>query len=138
MAGNGGDTTAATRVAAALGVLFFAAVVGATTVAPPPAAVTPNAATTSPGAATTSPETSRYFNPYPPLVTRAKPPSNPTDPPGSWELYPSPTLVNLHAVDFIDANEGWAVGYGVILKYKPNITVAPSSLGRIKAAYHDR
>ena len=40
---------------------------------------------------------------------------------------------------FIDAITGWAVGNtGLILKYKPNITVAPSSLGRIKAGYHDR
>jgi len=104
-------------VAAALGVLFFsAAPYAATTVAPPTTAVTPGAPTTSPGS-------SGYVNPYTPAAAgAAKAPSNPTDPPGSWEVYPSPTTANLYAVSFVDANDGWAVGYGtpggVILHYQ--------------------
>jgi len=111
MTGNGGDTAAATRIAAVLGVLFSAAAAAATTAAPP-AAVTPGAPTTSPGA-------SGYVNPYtPPAGAAAKSPSNATDPPGSWELYPSPTTRTLFAADFVNTNDGWAVGDGIILRYQ--------------------
>jgi hypothetical protein len=64
------------------------------------------------GPATATPFTApRYFNPYTP------PKDNPTNPPGTWEVYPSPTNKHLTAVDFIDVNNGWAVGAGVALRY---------------------
>jgi len=63
-------------------------------------------------AATTPFTAPRYFNPTPPRQ------DNPTNPPGTWEVYPSPTANDLHAVDFIDANNGWANGPGVMLRYR--------------------
>jgi len=65
------------------------------------------------GPATTSPFTApRYFNPYTPRQ------DNPTNPPGTWEVYPSPTGNDLYCVDFVDANNGWAGGRSVALRYR--------------------
>jgi len=68
------------------------------------------------GPAATTPFTApRYFNPYTP------PRDNRTNPPGTWEVYPSPTRITLFDVCFVSRNEGWAVGCsghnGVILRY---------------------
>jgi len=64
------------------------------------------------GPATATPFTApRYFNPYTPRH------DNPTNPPGTWEVYPSPTNKSLRAVDFVDENNGYAVGASVALKY---------------------
>ncbi len=54
----------------------------------------------------------RYFNPVPPRH------DNPTDSPGAWEVYPSPTTRDLYCVDFVDANNGWAGGRSVALRYR--------------------
>jgi hypothetical protein len=94
----------------AAGALCFATT--ATDVAPTPEP--PTIADPAPtGPATTTPFTApRYFNPIPPRQ------DNPTNPPGTWEVYPSPTTKHLYCVDFIDANNGWAGGAGVALRYR--------------------
>jgi hypothetical protein len=66
-----------------------------------------------PGPATAMPFMApRYFNPTPPRE------DNPTNPPGTWEVYPSPTTQPLTCVDFVDANNGWAGGRSVALRYR--------------------
>jgi hypothetical protein len=42
----------------------------------------------------------------------------PCNPPGTWEVSASPTTKNLHCVDFVDINNGWACGPGVMLRYR--------------------
>ena len=94
----------------AAGALCFASTAADVTTTPEPVTVAEPAPA---GPATTSPFTaSRYFNPY---TARQ---DNPTNPPGTWEVYPSPTTKHLTAVDFIDVNNGWAVGDGVALRYR--------------------
>jgi hypothetical protein len=57
----------------------------------------------------------RYFNPYTPRR------DNPTNPPGTWEVYPSPTSNDLYYIDFVDANNGWACGRSVMLRYRNGV-----------------
>ncbi len=107
----GTDNVIMTALAASLaaGALCFASKADVTTTAEPPAFAEPAPA----GPATATPFTApRYFNPYTP------PQDNPTNPPGTWEIYPSPTSKDLKAVDFVDANNGWANGAGVMLRYR--------------------
>jgi hypothetical protein len=79
------------------------------------------------GPATTSPFTApRYFNPYTPRQ------DNPTNPPGTWEVYPSPTGNDLYCVDFVDANNGWAGGRSVALRYRNGTwSVIPGHSGHV-------
>lgn len=53
----------------------------------------------------------RNFDPYTPSQ------DNPTNPPGTWAVYPSPTSSHLFCVDFLDENSGWAGGRSVALRY---------------------
>jgi hypothetical protein len=78
--------------------------------ASPTTAAEPTAGAAAPHAATPSAEPYRWQPRYP----REDLPCNP---PGTWEVYPSPTTKHLTAVDFIDVNNGWAVGDGVALRY---------------------
>ena len=96
--------------AAALGVFALTAHADAGDASPTTTAQ-PAAGAAAPHAVTPSAEPYRYQPRYP----REDLPCNP---PGKWEVYPSPTTKDLHAVDFIDANNGWAVGRGVILRYR--------------------
>jgi hypothetical protein len=94
----------------AAGAFCFASTAANVTSTPEPATVAEPAPA---GPATATPFTApRYFNPY----TRDE--DNPTDSPGTWEVYPSPTNKHLNRIDFVDANDGWAVGDGVILHYE--------------------
>jgi hypothetical protein len=94
----------------AAGAFCFAATAADIALTPEPAAIAEPAPARP---ATATPFTApRYFNPYTPRR------DNPTNPPGTWEVYPSPTTKDLYAVDFIDANNGWAVGRGVALRYR--------------------
>jgi len=94
----------------AAGALCFAATAADIALTPEPAAIAEPAPA---GPTATSPFTGpRYFNPTLPRE------DNPTNPPGTWEVYPSPTNKHLTAVDFIDVNNGWAVGDGVALRYR--------------------
>jgi hypothetical protein len=68
----------------------------------------------------------RYFNPYTPRQ------DNPTNPPGTWEVYPSPTGNDLYCVDFVDANNGWAGGRSVALRYRNGTwSVIPGHSGHV-------
>jgi hypothetical protein len=96
-------------VMAAAGVFGFSAYAGGFAVAEP-AEPTPAPAPTGP----TTPmhyTAPRYFNPTPPRE------DNPTSPPGTWEVYPSPTTRHLYCVDFIDESNGWGGGGSVALRY---------------------
>ncbi len=79
------------------------------------------------GPTTSAPyDTPRYFNPYTPRQ------DNPTNPPGTWEVYPSPTSNNLYCVDFVDANNGWAGGRSVALRYQNGTwSVIPGHSGHV-------
>jgi len=94
----------------AAGAFCFAATAADLTPKPQP---TTTAEPTPAGPTTAAPyNPPRYFNPYTPRR------DNPTNPPGTWEVYPSPTANNLYCVDFVDPNNGWAVGAGVALRYR--------------------
>ena len=68
----------------------------------------------------------RYFNPTPPRQ------DNPTDSPGAWEVYTSPTTRDLYCVDFVDANNGWAGGRSVALRYRNGTwSVIPGHSGHV-------
>ena len=68
----------------------------------------------------------RYFYPYTPLR------DNPTNPPGTWEVYPSPTSNDLYCVDFVDENNGWAGGRSVALRYRNGTwSVIPGHSGHV-------
>jgi hypothetical protein len=88
-------------------------------------ATSAEAATTGPAAA--APYTApRYFNPYTPRQ------DNPTNPPGTWEVYPSPTGNDLYCVDFVDANNGWAGGRSIALRYRNGTwSVIPGHSGHV-------
>ena len=93
----------------AAGALCFAATAADIALTPEPAAIAEPAPARP---ATATPFTApRYFNPYTPRR------DNPTNPPGTWEVYPSPTTRHLYCVDFIDENNGWAGGGSVALRY---------------------
>jgi len=105
----------------AAGALCFASTASDVTPTPEPATVAERAPT---GPTTPTPFTApRYFNPYTP------PQDNPTNPPGTWEVYPSPTNKSLRAVDFVDRNNGWAAGAGVMLRYLNGSWIAESGHG---------
>ncbi|MEE9457187.1 MAG: hypothetical protein V3W11_08555, partial [bacterium] len=54
----------------------------------------------------------------------------------NWFEIGSPTTNALGGIKIIDRDNAWAVGYyGTILKYKPNVSVIETSLGKIKAKY---
>ncbi len=96
-------------VIAAAGVFGFSAYADGFTAAEPAdgaAAAPEDTAAPAPYAAP------RYFNPYTPRH------DNPTNPPGTWEVYPSPTGNDLYCVDFVDANNGWAGGRSIALRYR--------------------
>jgi len=108
----GTDNVIITALAASLaaGALCFASTAADVAYEPEPATVAePAPARPAASAPYMAP---RYFKPVPP------PKDNPTNPPGTWEVYPSPTTKDLYAVDFVDMNNGWAVGRGVALRYR--------------------
>jgi hypothetical protein len=111
-------------VMAAAGVFGFSAYAGGFAVAEP-AEPTPAPAPTGP----TTPmhyTAPRYFNPTPPRE------DNPTNPPGTWEVYPSPTGNDLYCVDFVDVNNGWAGGRSVALRYRNGTwSVIPGHSGHV-------
>ena len=53
-----------------------------------------------------------------------------------WNEVNCPTNNGLAGVKIINRDNAWAVGYyGTILKYKPNVSVRETSLGKIKGIY---
>jgi hypothetical protein len=123
----GTDSVIIKALAASLaaGALCFAATAAAdvATSPEPPTVAEPAPA----GPATTAPFTApRYFNPYAPRQ------DNPTNPPGTWEVYPSPTAQHLTCVDFLDVNNGWAGGRSVALRYRNGTwSVIPGHSGHV-------
>ena len=108
---------------AAAGVLSFSAYAEGFAVAGPADSAVPAPEETTVPAPYTPP---RYFNPTPPRR------DNPTNPPGTWEVYPSPTTRDLYCVDFVDANNGWAGGRSVALRYRNGTwSVIPGHLGHV-------
>ncbi len=108
----------------AAGAFCFASTAAEVTSSPEPATIAEPAPA---GPITTMPLTGpRYFNPYTPRH------DNPTYPPGTWEVYPSPTGNDLYCVDFVDANNGWAGGRSVALRYRNGTwSVIPGHSGHV-------
>jgi len=53
-----------------------------------------------------------------------------------WTVVKDPTDKGLGGIKIIDRNTAWIVGEaGIILKYKPNVSLRETSLGKIKAIY---
>jgi hypothetical protein len=53
-----------------------------------------------------------------------------------WSEITPPTNNGLTDVTILSRETAWAVGlYGTLLKYKPNVSIMPASLGRIKGIY---
>jgi hypothetical protein len=53
-----------------------------------------------------------------------------------WAEVNSPTGNGIVGVRIIDDENAWVVGYyGTILKYKPNVSIRETSLGKVKAIY---
>jgi hypothetical protein len=113
-----------TAASLAAGALCFASTAADLTMSAEAAVVTEPS---PPGPATATPFTApRYFNPIPPRQ------DNPTNPPGTWEVYPSPTGNDLYCVDFVDANNGWAGGRSVALRYRNGTwSVIPGHSGHV-------
>jgi hypothetical protein len=108
----------------AAGAFCFGSTAADVATAPEPATVAEPAPA---GPATATPYSPpRYFNPYKPRR------DNPTNPPGTWEVYPSPTTNDLYCVDFVDANNGWAGGRSVALRYRNGTwSVIPGHSGHV-------
>ena len=54
----------------------------------------------------------------------------------AWDPLTPPTNKGLLGINIVDRDNVWIVGIeGVILKYKPNVSITPCSLGRIKGIY---
>jgi hypothetical protein len=112
-------------VAAAMVGVF--ALTGFTNAGPPPTPTTyaqPAAGAAAPYA---TPSAAPYH--YQPQRPREDLPCNP---PGTWEVYPSPTTSDLYCVDFVDANNGWAGGRSVALRYSNGTwAVIPGHSGHV-------